>query len=458
MHLLETLSHSIPRTRLCRLEVPLLLLLLLGCATSLPAADPYAEALDRRVADLESGLKEQERERAQGHQNARQGLFGRDNRWWAAVVVVVVALAARFEIQSLNRRFTNSDAKHKDSGNSDDTMLPEFTNSPAKHRRTGESADTVLLEERSIQDFYEELRTGPTATSASALPDSDQDAADATASALSHFFGWAPAEGSKLQALFRQASCSDDGAARQQALLELSQRLRSLCYGCRVPQLRPIWQMAFGLEGLTRRLAREPSEVTASTLQTVAGAVDLLHDLCADGLKLDSATQPPARFLVVDDDAVSRFAVAASLKKAFDAPDLAPDAETGLALATKQVYNAIFLDVEMPGMDGFELCKRIRQTACNPTTPVVFVTRHCDFDSRAKAALSGGQYLLGKPFLALEITVKALTLVWRSRQPILETEPARGHGLGANIGRTPVVMSKCTQPVTDPQIQVRSVP
>src|SRR5208337_3341975 len=190
--------------------------------------------------------------------------------------------------------------------------------------------------------------------------------------------------------------CADDGAARQQGLLELSKRLRSLCYGCRVPQLRPIWQLAFGLEGLTRQLAGEPSEVTASTLQTVAGAVDLLHDLCADGLKFDAADQPSAKFLVVDDDGVSRFAIAASLKKVFDAPDLAADAETGLALVTKQAYNAIFLDVEMPGMDGFELCKRIRETACNPGTPVVFVTGHSDFDSRAKAALSGGQYLLGK--------------------------------------------------------------
>jgi len=452
MHLLETRRGFGRRTSRGRLAAPLLLWLGLGCGGALLGADPYAAALDKRVADLEHGLKEQERDRAQGHQDAGQDRSFHDYRWWAAVVVVVAALGTRFKIQSLNRRFTNSDAKHKEAGDSADAMLLEFTSSDAKHKRTGDSADAMLLEERSPQDFYDELRTGPTAASASALPDADQDAAEATASALSHFFGWAPAEGSKLQALFRQASCADDGAARQQGLLELSKRLRSLCYGCRVPQLRPIWQLAFGLEGLTRQLAGEPSEVTASTLQTVAGAVDLLHDLCADGLKFDAADQPSAKFLVVDDDGVSRFAIAASLKKVFDAPDLAADAETGLALVTKQAYNAIFLDVEMPGMDGFELCKRIRETACNPGTPVVFVTGHSDFDSRAKAALSGGQYLLGKPFLALEITVKALTLVWRSRQPILETKPARAHGLAANTGRTPVAMSKCTQPAPDPQV------
>jgi CheY-like chemotaxis protein len=240
--------------------------------------------------------------------------------------------------------------------------------------------------------------------------------------------------------------------------LARSERLRPLCYGCRVRELRPIWQLAFGLEGLTRQLSRELAEVTASTLQTVAGGVDLLHDLCASGLKLDSASHPPARFLVVDDDAVSRFAVAASLKKAFNAPDLAPDAETGLALAAKQAYNVIFLDVEMPGMDGFELCKRIRQTAFNPGTPVVFVTRCSDFDSRAKAALSGGQHLLGKPFLALEITVKALTLLWRARQMNLETNPVRAQGDIAITGRIPIVMSMGTKPAPTMQTQVGVAP
>jgi hypothetical protein len=45
----------------------------------------------------------------------------------------------------------------------------------------------------------------------------------------------------------------------------------------------------------------------------------------------------------------------------------------------------------------------------------VFVTRHSDFDSRAKSTLSGGQALIGKPYLAFEITVKALTLALRGR-------------------------------------------
>jgi CheY-like chemotaxis protein len=410
----------------------LLLLVSLGLsyASALCAADPYATAIDQRVADLEQGIKEQEREQAQGRSNALLERSRKGNLFWPAVAIVALTLAARLKIQSLNRQFIGSDERHEATQESAESMKleerPSLTRRPAKagarHEGVRDSTNGMLLEEHSDQVFFQELRVGPGGQSAGASSDSDPGAAEATAALLNHFLVWAPAEGAKLQAIFHQATSSDDGAAREQALLKLSERLRLLCYGCRVPRLQHIWQLAFGLEGLTRQLVREPAEVTPSTLQTVAGGVDLLRDLCADGLKLDYASQPPARFLVVDDDAVSRFAVAASLKKVFEAPDLAPDAEAGLALIARQVYDGIFLDVEMPGMDGFELCKRIRETACNSATPVVFVTCHSDFESKAKAALSGGQYLLGKPFLSLEITVKALTLVLRSRLLCLEAK------------------------------------
>jgi DNA-binding response OmpR family regulator len=78
-------------------------------------------------------------------------------------------------------------------------------------------------------------------------------------------------------------------------------------------------------------------------------------------------------------------------------------------------YDVIFLDVEMPGMDGFEVCSRIRTTVANRTTPVVFVTRHSDFGSRAKSSLSGGRDLIGKPFLTFELALKALTIVIQRR-------------------------------------------
>ena len=73
----------------------------------------------------------------------------------------------------------------------------------------------------------------------------------------------------------------------------------------------------------------------------------------------------------------------------------------------------VFLDVQMPGMDGFELCTRIRALAQNRSTPIIFVTSLTDFKSRAKSSLSGGTDLIAKPFMFIELTVKALTHVLR---------------------------------------------
>jgi CheY-like chemotaxis protein len=92
-------------------------------------------------------------------------------------------------------------------------------------------------------------------------------------------------------------------------------------------------------------------------------------------------------------------------------------------LAEATAYDAIFLDVEMPGMDGFELCTRIHATTSNRITPVVFVTRHADFDARAKSSLTGARDLIGKPFLTFEVALKALTLVLNRRLQ------AQAHGL-----------------------------
>jgi len=139
--------------------------------------------------------------------------------------------------------------------------------------------------------------------------------------------------------------------------------------------------------------------------------------------------------LAVDDDPISRRAVSMSLKRVAQAPDLAEHGEAALQLAERQVYDAVFLDVEMPGLDGFEVCTRLHQLPGNRLTPVVFVTSHSDFESRAKSNSSGGRDLIAKPFLSAEITVKALTLLLRGR---LERDRAASE---ASAKETPPAMT-----------------
>jgi CheY-like chemotaxis protein len=212
-----------------------------------------------------------------------------------------------------------------------------------------------------------------------------------------------------------EASRATGDSSRRGILTALASQIGSLKRKSELPQLLPIWQMASALEGLLGQLARKSESLTASTLRTATGAVEVLETLCVPGLRPDLAGNPPLRLLAVDDDAITRTAISAALKKLLNQPELAADGAAALVLVEKESYDVIFVDVEMPGMDGFELCTKIHQTGPNANTPVVFVTCHSDFEARAKSTKAGGHDLIAKPFLAFEIAVKALTLVLRAR-------------------------------------------
>jgi twitching motility two-component system response regulator PilG len=77
----------------------------------------------------------------------------------------------------------------------------------------------------------------------------------------------------------------------------------------------------------------------------------------------------------------------------------------------------ILLDISMPQLDGFQLCSELRKLPAHEKTPVIFVTCHSDFESRSRGILSGGNDLIAKPILAVELAVKAVTHLLRRGLP-----------------------------------------
>jgi DNA-binding response OmpR family regulator len=295
-------------------------------------------------------------------------------------------------------------------------LMPVYT---AESRGPADALDTPapFAEDEEFAKFRAELfpTPEPEATASATEPAPEADAKDVPAEVvdpLKEFYSWLPERLARLRDLHHRFSRSDAPHELTRGLLTEISALRERAS---LPELVPVRQMSAGLEGLVKQMGDRFHEVTPSTLRTVANGIDLLYDLCTPGLKADIATEPPIRLLAVDDDPISRVAVTFALKKAFEQPDLASDGEEAFTLAAREAYDVIFLDVQMPGMDGFELCSKIRQTEINKVTPVVFVTMMKDFDARAKSVVSGGNDLIGKPFLPFEITVKALTFALRRR-------------------------------------------
>jgi CheY-like chemotaxis protein len=91
------------------------------------------------------------------------------------------------------------------------------------------------------------------------------------------------------------------------------------------------------------------------------------------------------------------------------------DPNAALKLLTDTHFDLVFLDVDMPGMTGFELCTKLRALPQYKKIPVVFVTALSDFDSRTSSMMAGGNDFIAKPFLFIELTVKALIHVLRAK-------------------------------------------
>jgi len=123
----------------------------------------------------------------------------------------------------------------------------------------------------------------------------------------------------------------------------------------------------------------------------------------------------PAQVLVVDDEAISRRAVTYALEKAKLKAVAVEDPRVAYQLLSERPFDLVFLDVDMPGMNGFELCARLRSLPAHKNTPVVFVTGLNDLENRANSMVSGGNDFIAKPFLFIELAVKALVYVMRAR-------------------------------------------
>jgi DNA-binding response OmpR family regulator len=219
----------------------------------------------------------------------------------------------------------------------------------------------------------------------------------------------------QLRGLLQTFVKTEGDTARLTNLFSLYRRLHSVTSNSAVVGLNAISKMASALEALVKELYEKPKNINPSTLRTLASSIDFLATLFEHGTELNLDAHTPPNILVVDDEVISRRAIILALEKAQLKCVSVDTPETALNLLGQDRFELIFLDVDMPEMSGFDLCTRLRNLPLNRDTPVVFVTSLTDFESRARSTLSGGNDLIAKPFLFIELAVKALTFVLRSR-------------------------------------------
>ncbi|MEB3213435.1 MAG: two-component system response regulator [Leptolyngbyaceae bacterium] len=121
------------------------------------------------------------------------------------------------------------------------------------------------------------------------------------------------------------------------------------------------------------------------------------------------------RILVVDDHPSSRMTAVALLSvEGYDVVE----AESGVAALENVMSLApdlILLDVMMPGMDGFEVCRELKKDEHTRLIPVIFITALNDRRSRLRGIEAGGDDFLTKPFDQLELSARVKSLVQQKR-------------------------------------------
>jgi DNA-binding response OmpR family regulator len=94
--------------------------------------------------------------------------------------------------------------------------------------------------------------------------------------------------------------------------------------------------------------------------------------------------------------------------------DCAQDGLSGLHLAATEHYDLIVLDIMLPGMDGYQLCQRLREDA-RRDTPIIMLTARDALDDRLRGLNAGADDYLLKPFALSELVARIEAVLRRSQ-------------------------------------------
>jgi len=233
------------------------------------------------------------------------------------------------------------------------------------------------------------------------------------------FFARLPEQLASQRQLLDEIRRETDDTILKKSLANLEASFDSLKAGANFPGAFPVMQLASAAKDLLQQLSQNLRELTPSALRTLAECINTLERLGTSAV-WENLTEQPIKFLVVDPDQVSRQALSHALMNGSGRSDFVVDGETALAHANLQSYDVIFMDMQMPDMNGVELCTQIRNTSLNHATPVIFVASWSDFNDCLQTTLCAGTDLIAKPFSIFEVTLKALTHTFEFRLSMVD--------------------------------------
>ena len=122
--------------------------------------------------------------------------------------------------------------------------------------------------------------------------------------------------------------------------------------------------------------------------------------------------------LIVEDEPKLREVLCDYFLSKGDAPFEAGDGNRALELAREREFDAILLDIMIPGLDGFSVCRALRR---DNTVPIIFLTALSDEDDKLLGYELGADDYVTKPFTLSVLYAKTAALIKRSRGSVLSS-------------------------------------
>jgi len=160
------------------------------------------------------------------------------------------------------------------------------------------------------------------------------------------------------------------------------------------------------------------------------------------------------KVLVIDDDRRLGDMLRTYLEGQGVAVETRLDAGGGLAALDRGGYDAVVLDVMLPDLDGFEVCRRIRASS---EIPVVMLTARGDETDRVVGLELGADDYLPKPFSPRELLARLRAVTRRNRAAALEPQVLRFGDLEVDLGARAVRVAGEPRSLTSHQFEILAV-
>lgn len=150
------------------------------------------------------------------------------------------------------------------------------------------------------------------------------------------------------------------------------------------------------------------------------------------------------RILIVEDERLLADSIKALLESRGFTAETAYDGESGLAYGELGIYDLIILDVMLPGLDGWQVVRRLREKRCG--TPVLMLTARSGLEDRVEGLNAGADYYLSKPFDSRELLACVNALLRRQGDQVDRL----------SFGNTELDMASCTLSCGEKRVRLSS--